>query len=287
MNDTRRKNSELLREVEDKKETLKQLTDTIDGQEKTVKEKQVEQKNIMKLNEQIDEKNAEIETLIRNIESQKLQIDQLEKILLNLEDENRKAYIQQQRDQSKIHALEKRIIYYENFNVHKNKNIPSDDLDCIIKILEEELETQDELQIINKSHNYYNTCPKENIGDCHKSNFKAKQPCFQFENDNTTAKILAGNVKNNITNYHKKYKIENLGRKQAVTKIDTQKWKLNINDKSSFPSVSLIDNERFCKDEYQIQLPNEKLRNIQYFEVNQARDQKKDKMFKFASHQLL
>lgn len=287
MNNTRRRNSELLREIEEKKETLKQLTDTIDEQEKTIKEKQVEQKNIVNLHEQIDENNAEIETLIRNIESQKLRIEQLEKIVLNLEDENRKAYIQQQRDQSKIDALEKRIIYYENCNIHKNKNIPSDDLDCIIKILEEELETQDELQIINKSHNYYNTCPNENIGDCHNSNFKAKQPCFQLENDNTTTKIVAGNFKNNISNYHKKYKIENLGRKQAVTKIDTQKWKLNITGKSSFPSVSHIDNERFFKNEYQIHLPDEKLRNIQYFAVNQAHDQKKDKMFKFASHQLL
>ncbi|CAH2091845.1 unnamed protein product [Euphydryas editha] len=300
LNDTRRKNSELLREVEEKKETLKHLTDTIDKQEKTIKEKrnilnmisekQAEQKNTVQLNEQIDKKNAEIETLINSIESKKERIEQLEKIIITLEDENHKAYIQQQRDQNKIHALEKRIIYYEHCNIHRNNNIPSDDLDSIIKILEHELETQDESELITTDRNYNNIRPNENIGDCHKDNLRIKETFFQKENNNTGTKNTVGNFIdiNKISN--KKYKIENLGRKQAITKIDTQKWTPNINSKSYFPSVSLIDNERVHKEENRsidkFRLPKEKLRNIQYFELNQARDQKKDKMFKFASHQL-
>lgn len=86
------------------------------------------------------DKNIEIESLLTNVETRKQTISQLEKIILTLEDQTRKASHQRRRDEEKIHSLEEKLIEYENNMDYKlSIETPSRKFDNFIKILEEEL----------------------------------------------------------------------------------------------------------------------------------------------------
>ncbi|XP_046978639.1 interaptin-like [Vanessa cardui] len=308
LNDTKRQNNELLQEIENKKGILNQLTDSIDEKDDLIKEKenllqklsekQGEQEDLLKLNRQIFEKNAEIEALLSSLESRKEQIDQLEKIVLTLEDRNRKACIQKRRDHDKICALEKRVFEYEYCVRHKIKNVPSNDLDNIIKILEDELGGQltptIESPIINTDHNYFNNINhNENIiadrGEY--KDYDKKQSFTQIEKDKAATKhvrVTCEQKNINSNNNDGKQNAEYLARKHAKTNIDAQKWTASTDSKSTFIPVSHFNNDTFLcvKEKRPLMLSKEKLRKLHYIEMNQARDQKIYKMFKNSSHQL-
>nr|XP_026491813.1 polyamine-modulated factor 1-binding protein 1-like [Vanessa tameamea] len=307
-NDTKRQNNELLQEIEKNKDILKQLTDSIAEQDELIKqkgnllqilsEKQDELADISQLNAQIFEKNAEIEAILNSLESRKEQIDQLEKIVLTLEDRIRKACIQKRRDHDKICALEKKVFEHEYCLTHQIKNVPSNDLDNIIKILEDELGSQFtptiESPIINTDHNYFNLINhnENNIADRGEyKDYDIKKSFTQIEKDKAATKYVRVTCEKkniNSNNNDDKHNAENLARKQAITNIDAQKWIPSADSKSTFIPMSHFNNDTFLcvKEKKPLVLSKEKFKKLHCIESNQARDQKIYKMFKNSSHQL-
>lgn len=255
----------------------------------------------LQLNQQITEKNAEIEALISNVETRKKQISQLETILLTLEDQTRKASTQRKKDQEKVKMLEQKIAEYEAYHMeNRHIEVPANNLDSIIKILEDELGTSFEPTVNSKDK--FITPKKKYIGDrrrdklenfeCHKGN--NNQAVFHAEQEPT--KIAMDNFvkKTYISTNDDQFKGDNLNRKKAITNIDTQKWvptpEPNINNVYTAPP-NVKENNTF--QPFRGLLPavsqlkdNLLSRNIQLMSSNQFRDEKKCKMFKIAGHRL-
>ncbi|KAH9640647.1 hypothetical protein HF086_000591 [Spodoptera exigua] len=315
-----RQNEELSEALQKKDMELERHLDTFSEQEqlldqrnaviKMLSEKDEEQTNIIKLlrtnlemrnqadidlNQQITDKNAEIETLITNVETRKQQISQLEKIILTLEDQTRKASMQRRKDQDKIKLLEQKIGEYEAYHMeNRHIEVPANNLDSIIKILEDELGTPFEpsLNNINKERDF----PMKNkyLGDhrrdklenfeCHKGNNQAI-----YQNDHEALPTKLGNfvTKTYISTNEEQFKGDNLDRKKAITNIDTQKWAPStephmpnpptIKDNIYQPFKGLLPASNHLKN-------NLLSRNI--LTSNQLRDEKKCKMFKIAGHRL-
>lgn len=254
------------------------------------------------MNQQITEKNAEIDALITNVETRKQQISQLEKIILTLEDQTRKASLQRRKDQDKVKLLEQKIAEYEAYHMeNRHIEVPANNLDSIIKILEDELGTSFEPPLNSKEHDF--VAPKKKyIGDrrrdkienveCNKGN--NNQTIYQTEHESLPTKIVMGNFvkKTYISTNDEQFKGDNLDRKKAITNMDTQKWapapEPNINVYAAPPTIKdnnyppfrgLLPAGSHLKD-------NLLSRNIQLLTSNQLRDDKKSKMFKIAGHRL-
>ncbi|XP_026746828.1 COP1-interactive protein 1-like isoform X2 [Trichoplusia ni] len=310
-----KKDMELERHIENLTEQ-ERLLEQREGVIKMLSEKDEEQNNIIKLlrnnlemrtqadmdlNQQITEKNAEIEALISNVETRKKQISQLETILLTLEDQTRKASTQRKKDQEKVKMLEQKIAEYEAYHMeNRHIEVPANNLDSIIKILEDELGTSFEPTVNSKDK--FITPKKKYIGDrrrdklenfeCHKGN--NNQAVFHAEQEPT--KIAMDNFvkKTYISTNDDQFKGDNLNRKKAITNIDTQKWvptpEPNINNVYTAPP-NVKENNTF--QPFRGLLPavsqlkdNLLSRNIQLMSSNQFRDEKKCKMFKIAGHRL-
>uniref|UniRef100_A0A2A4JGC0 Uncharacterized protein n=1 Tax=Heliothis virescens TaxID=7102 RepID=A0A2A4JGC0_HELVI len=319
-----RQNGELAEALQKKDMELERHLDSFAEQEQLLEErngvikmlsgKDEEQTNIIKLlrtnlemrnqadmdlNQQITEKNAEIEALITNVETRKQQVTQLEKIILTLEDQTRKASLQRRKDQDKIKLLEQKVAEYENYHLeNRHIEVPSNNLDSIIKILEDELGTSLEPPL-NKEHDFVPS-KKKYLGDRRRDkleNFECNkgqsQPVHQNEHETQPTKIAMNNFKKTyITSTEEQFKGDTLDRKKAITNIDTQKWvpspEPNINAYANPPTIKdnnyppfrgLLPAGSHIKD-------NLLSRNIQLLTSNQLRDEKKCKMFKIAGHRL-
>ncbi|XP_022829422.1 myosin heavy chain, striated muscle-like [Spodoptera litura] len=321
-----RQNGELAEALQKKDMELERHLDTFGEHEqileqrngviKMLSEKDEEQTNIIKLlrtnlemrnqadidlNQQITDKNAEIQTLLTNVETRKQQISQLEKIILTLEDQTRKASMQRRNDQDKIKLLEQKIVEYEAYHMeNRHIEVPANNLDSIIKILEDELGTPFEPSLINKEHDFLTK--KKYLADrrrdkhenfeCHKG---INQPNYQ--NDHETLPTKLGNFikKTYISTNEEQFKGDNLDRKKAIMNIDTQKWasppEPNINAYPTMPNPTSIKDNIYPP--FRGLLPasshlkdNLLSRNIQLLTSNQLRDEKKCKMFKIAGHRL-
>ncbi|XP_072941659.1 uncharacterized protein [Epargyreus clarus] len=174
-------NSEMAEELEKKNSEIEHNLNTIKEQEKILKEKkdlikiltdkEEEHANIIKLlknhietkahmdsemNRQLVEKNAEIDTLLNNLEARKQQINELEKIILTLEDQVQKATLQKRKDEENLRVLKKQIAKYEACRLENKTDIENqpDNLDNLIKILEEELSSPIEPQL-HRDQGYY------------------------------------------------------------------------------------------------------------------------------------
>ncbi|XP_063636072.1 coiled-coil domain-containing protein 18-like [Cydia splendana] len=95
----------------------------------------------IEINRQLDEKNTEIESLMNYIEKRKEQVSQLEKIILTLENQIVKLSNQKRTARETVLSLEKKLSEYESYNITDTKktNLPIDNLDNLINILEYEL----------------------------------------------------------------------------------------------------------------------------------------------------
>ncbi|XP_023938275.2 putative leucine-rich repeat-containing protein DDB_G0290503 [Bicyclus anynana] len=280
--ETKRKNDELSEELEKKQNNLKQVTELLTEHENLLKqrqsflqsEKDKEQSNILRLNGQINEKNAEISSLITNIKTRKEQISQLEKIILTIEDQNRKCAVQKRKDHDKICALEQKIAEYEHYLSSRDPELP-DNLDNLIKILEDELGT-------SYDNDHISSCFKQIESNYRNQNDSSYQP-----NSKRPAKIVMGNfvkktyIPNNddINNYRNDI---DYPRKKAINSTDTQHCIPAPDAENSF---EFMKND-VCTDGI-LQHCNhskEKLsKKLQYILPKQMRDEKKSKMFKFAS----
>ncbi|XP_075972398.1 uncharacterized protein LOC142974127 [Anticarsia gemmatalis] len=310
-----KKDSELEQQLENQAEQeqiLEQKVRERDAVIKMLSEKEEEQTNIIKLlrnnlemrtqadadlSQQITDKNAEIKSLVANVKARKQQISQLEKIILTLEEETRKSSLQRRKDQDKITLLEKRIQEFEDF---KHIEAPANNLDSIIKILEDELDTGFDPKVSEGSHEYLD--PKQKYTrdrrrelqhlECLKGNNQTIYPSAEHETIPT--KIVMGNFvkKTYISNTDDQYNNESLDRKKAITNMDTQKWL-----SAPQPGVNTYAVPPPVKDNtYAFRAPlvvgaNHKdnpfiVRNLPFFNANQFRDERQCKMFKLAGHRL-
>lgn len=248
------------------------------------------------MNQQLAEKNAEIDTLITDIEMGKEQASNLEKIILTLQEQTRKASIQRKKDQDKIAMLQSKISGYEAYHIETSRIVdaPTENLDNLIKIIEDELGSPMESEINTKDFEYVMS-KKKYAGDRKREKLKFKEEeinesLYQPEPEKYPPKTMIGNfVKKSYVPVNDKHFLEgeNLDRKRAITSMDTQKWAAP--DPNSFNPPATRDThianiKGFIPGEHH--KPQYLTRNLQYMTPNQFRDDKKCKMYKLAGHRL-
>lgn len=246
----------------------------------------------MQFNQQLAEKNAKINALITELEMGKEQMSNLEKIILTLQEQ---ASIQRKKDQDKIAMLQNRNSEYEAYRIETSRIIdaPTENLDNLIKIIEDELGSPMESQINTKDHELL-VSKKKYVGDRKRDKLefqeKNKEPLYQLESEKYPAKAMMGNFikKSYFPSNDKHYEGENLDRKRAITSIDTQKWKA-----APDPGINIYNSPATRDTNFpNIKIPgdHQKLsyltRNLQYMSQNQYRDDRKCKMYKLAGHRL-
>ncbi|KAJ8726906.1 hypothetical protein PYW08_015303 [Mythimna loreyi] len=318
-----RQNGELAETIQNKDAELERHLDTIAEQEQLLTQrngvikkltgKDEEHTNIIKLlrnnlemrnqadmdlNQQITEKNAEVEALLTNVETRKQQISQLEKIILTLEEQLRKVTLHRRKDQEKLTLLEQRVADYESYHMEpRRKELPSNNLDSIIKILEDELGTSFDASLTNKEDDFVipnRDRRREKLEDFECLNINKNHPMYENDHETLPTKIVMGNFvkKTYISSSDEQYKSEMQDRKKAITNMDSQKWlstpePINvysatvptIKDSNYPPFRGLLPAGSHLKD-------NVLSRNIHLLTSNQLRDEKKCKMFKIAGHRL-
>lgn len=249
----------------------------------------------MQLSQQIAHKNKEIEALIANLETRKLQILQLEKIILTLEDQLRKINSQRRKDQERINLLDKALNELETSHLESNRHMetPVDNLDNLIKILEDELGTsfehdlkEREAKILKKQ--YFEDRNKDKL-DKYERQDGDNNSLYQAEHDKMPTKIVMGNFvkKTYVTSSDEQYKGD-LDRKKAIRNTDAQNWiPLPAETGYGIAPVSNVDMLQPYKGMIPIaQIKDQCLsKNFQFLMSNQ-RNEKKCKMFKLAGHRL-
>lgn len=232
-------------------------------------------------------KNKEIEALHANLETRKQQISQLEKIILTLEVQLRKINSQRRKDQEQINLLDKTLHELETNNESSRHDTPVDNLDDLIKILEDELGTScqhdfknREVKVLKKQYCEDRNKETRNDGD---------NDLYQAEHDKVPTKIVMGNFvkKAYLTSSDEKYKGD-LDRKKAITNIDTQNW-IPLHAETGYTIAPGSNVDMLQPHRGKITIAQNKdhylSRNLQLLTSNQ-RDEKKCKMFKLAGHRL-
>ncbi|XP_028177176.1 myosin-11-like isoform X1 [Ostrinia furnacalis] len=316
--ETTRQNGELAEALQKKDMELERHIETVAEQEhiieqrdgiiKMLSEKEEEHTNIIKLlrnnleirtqadmdlNQQLTDKNAEIESLVTNLETRKQQISQLEKIILTLEDQTRKASAHRRKDQEKIQYLESKIAEYETYHMERKRSIdtPADNLDSIIKILEDELESPVDprghhtqaMYFTKKSYagDHINPNKSERYAHHDRNNISV----YEDHHENMPTKIVVDSYSKKP---HDEHKSDNLDRKKAITSIDTQKYVstpgpgLNVYDIPPTVHENFVSRGKIPTRPKDIYLS----RNLNFITPIQLREDKKCKMFKFAGHRL-
>ncbi|KAG7305232.1 hypothetical protein JYU34_009271 [Plutella xylostella] len=139
----RNNNLDLL--LKQKNEVLKQLSDKEQEQNEIIELLQADiamrVEMDTKANKTLSEKDIEIESLTNNVEKRKEQIKELETIVHTLEEQNRTMNVQRQLDRETINSLEDRIAGYESLcaELQENVDLPKDNIENLMKILEKEL----------------------------------------------------------------------------------------------------------------------------------------------------
>ncbi|CAB3225010.1 unnamed protein product [Arctia plantaginis] len=318
--ETTRQNGELAQALQKKDEELDRHLERLAEQEhimkqkdgciKLLSDKEEEQTKIIKLlrtnlemrtqadvdlSQQISEKNSEIEALIANVETRKQQISQLETIILTLEEQTSKSIMERRKkDQERINFLEKQIAEYEAFHLNNKHDLPDKNLDSIIDILEKELGTSVEPRVTTRSHEYVAIPKKKFTGDqrreyfeCHKGK---NQTAYQTEQESIPTKIVLDNIVNKTyTTNPDLFKVDNLGRKKAILNIETHKWVTGPH-----PGPETYSNTPPVKENLYGPLRGGLFntnhpfltRNLPLFNIDQFREDKRNKMFKLACHKL-
>ncbi|XP_052751537.1 LOW QUALITY PROTEIN: myosin heavy chain, striated muscle-like [Galleria mellonella] len=292
------KDTELERQLENLTEHEQLLYDR-DNVIKMLSKKDDEQTNIIKLlrnnlemrvqadtdlNQQILEKKSQIESLVNNLEENKHEISQLETIILTLKD-------QRLNDQDKITTLENKIRQYESMHLETKHGteIPTNNLDDLIKILENELGMPLESEFNDEKQEYPTN---RKFGEDHKHdkliNFDY---LYHSKSESVPTKIVMSNFikKTYIPAKDEVFKSDNLDRKKAIANIDMQKWvsapdpKINTFDtipinKSNFPRLREVTPRHYTD------INNSS--NLRCLDFNHLREGKKCKMFKLAGHRL-
>lgn len=240
-------------------------------------------------------KDRQIKALLANLDTRKLQISQLEKIILTLEDQLRKINSQRRKDQERINLLDKALNELETSHMESKRHMetPVDNLDNLIKILEDELGTSFEHDFKDRE---VKVLKKQYFEDRNKDKLEPQDvdnnSLYQAEHDKMPTKIVMGNFvkKTYVTSSDEQYKGE-LDRKKVITNIDAQNWiplhaEPGRNPYTITPSSNMDKLQPYRGMIPIAQIKDQSLsRNFQFLMSNQ-RDEKKCKMFKFAGHRL-
>lgn len=243
-------------------------------------------------------KNREIEALLANLETRKLQISQLEKIILTLEDQLRKINSQRRKDQERINLLDKALNELETNHTEFKRQVetPVDNLDNLIKVLEDELGTSfehdfkdREVKVLKKQ--YFGDRKKDKL-DKYERHDGDNNSLYKAEHDKIPTKIVMGNFvkKTYVTSSDEQYKGD-LDRKKVITNIDAQNWIPLHAEPGPNPYAISPNSNVDTLQPYRGMIPIAQIkdqclsRNFQLLMSNQ-RDEKKCKMFKFAGHRL-
>ncbi|CAK1551694.1 unnamed protein product [Leptosia nina] len=290
---------ELLMEKELQLESdIKQRDDLI----KVLSQKKEEQGNIIKLltnnlenrsrvdsdlSRQLIEKNEEIDVLINNLETRKGQISQLEKIILTLEEQMRKASQQKRKDHERIRILEKQNdenkSYLDNY-IHQTSKNPTKNLDSLFEILEDELGN-------SFDHQYEARIDFQNNGTKHLHNdiqiaHHGPQRINLIEHDSGQANTIVDDYeeikpepkKENSRRRHV------LNREQFKTNMDTLEWAVNCDRNAC---VDINNSVSPLRDTPIEKIPKEKVirRNLQLL-PRRIREDRTTKMLNLTSHRL-
>lgn len=247
----------------------------------------------LQLNQQVMEKNAEIESLIANVETRKQQISNLEKIVLTMEDQTRKANIQRKKDQDKLAMLQNKLAEYEQYHLEFSRamDTPADNLDNLIKKLEDELCTPLEPQLSKENH--FGLQKKKHAGerkrdhDLHEGD--GNIPMYRAQNEAFPTKIVMGNFvkKTYIPSNDEQFQGDSLDRKKAITCMETQRWNSPNNGLNTYrPLPSPTRDSNITNHTPNILSKTPFFSRNLIFPPNQLRDERKYKMFKIAGHKL-
>ncbi|CAG9791881.1 unnamed protein product [Diatraea saccharalis] len=304
-----RQNGELAEALQKKDIELEQCVETISEQEhiveqrdeiiKMLSQKEEEHTNIIKLlrnnlemrtqaevdlNQDLSEKNAEIDNLINNLDTRKQQICELEKVILTLENQTRKLSAQRRKDQENIQSLETKLVEYETIYMEKKRNMEttSENLDSIIKKLE--LEINDTIETNSKNMESFFLDQTHVAGDRILTKRLHKHQLEQFNRNNdiflTDGMIQNKPIADKCPKRDYKEIKHDLDRQKGITNIQNKKWmcspepNLNIYD-----SGTLETEESFNRKDYLT-------KNLHLSSLQQSRDDKKIKTFKFAAHRI-
>ncbi|GBP17092.1 hypothetical protein EVAR_8155_1 [Eumeta japonica] len=183
-------------------------------------------------NRQLYEKNKELTNLSQEVKIRKGRVQELENIVLTLEDQARKLEMQKRNDREKLMSLERKIAEYEVYRAEvKNRVEPQFDMDNLIKILEDELESSFESNIMNSdehipmSRKYADRSRREKLEsfECHENNVSS--PASHKTNEVYPAKIVMGNfIKKTYINpnHDEIFKADKLDRKKAIMNIEVE-----------------------------------------------------------------
>ncbi|XP_013185488.2 filamin-A-interacting protein 1 [Amyelois transitella] len=265
------------------------------------------------LKQQLVKKNTEIDKLITSLETRKqqitefekiivtledqrhkanVQISQLETIILSLEDQSQKVNAQKRKDQEKIAVLESKIQEYESFYISKKRqqdiDAPSDNLDNLIKILENELgmpiETHSNLQDREYMRNINNCIDRKNRNTYERVD---GEPPLYTENisvpTNTVIRHFGKHAPHLASNADE-YVGDNLDRKKAITSIETQK-EIGVKVYGKSPVDKDFKPFKGAMPEISPKV-NILSRNLGLFSHDKLQEDKKYKMFKLAGHRL-
>lgn len=232
------------------------------------------------------------------METRKQQISQLEKIILTLEDQMRKASMQRRKDQDKINLLEHKMAQYEAYHMDTRRNdSPTNNLDSLLKIIEDELgassDPNKEDGFVTPKKKYISDRGRDRLEnfECHKGNNNT----MIYQSEPLPTKIAMGNFikKAYMPTNDEQYKTENLDRKKAITNMEHTQKLITAPDTNSamFANAATIKDNNYPP--FRGLLPagshlkdNLLSRNIQLLTSNHLRDEKKCKMFKIAGHRL-
>lgn len=214
---------------------------------------------------------------------------------MTLEEQTSKSIAERRKkDQERINFLEKQIADYEAFHYNNKHDLPDKNLDSIIEILEKELGTSVEPRVTTKSHEYVSISKKKFTGnqrqeyqhyECHKGK---NQTMYRTVQELIPTKIVLDNIVNKTnTNNPDLFKVDNLDRKKAFLNMETHKWVTS-------PQPDTYSNTAPVKESLYSPLRGGLFnathpflaRNLPVFNIEQFREEKRNKMFKLASHKL-
>lgn len=212
-----------------------------------------------------------------------------------MEEQLRHLNSQRRKDQERINVLDKALNELETCHMETKRHLesPVDNLDNLIKILEDELGTSfehdlkdREVKVLKKQ--YYEDRNKRDKLDNYEQQDGDNNLLYQADHDKMPTKIVMGNFvkKTYVTSSDEQYKGD-LDRKKAITNIDAQNW---FPCHTEPPYAMVPGSNKDMLQPYRGMVPivhtkdQHLSRNFQF--MSNQRNEKKCKMFKLAGHRL-
>ncbi|XP_068628061.1 putative leucine-rich repeat-containing protein DDB_G0290503 [Battus philenor] len=239
------------------------------------------------IKQQLEKNNIEINSLVKNLETRKHQILELEKIILTLEDKLQKANLIRKKYEEKLHLLETKNEIYESLH-YKPVQTSSNNINQFLKLLEQEIEnpieSQDKKDESDTNKNDMSpTKDKTDENQFHGFECHDRRPSNVIDQRTMLKKPVvteSSHKKKILTN--DLYKGDNVDRKQANTNVQTVNYPTR--DMSNSKLHSFHDDK--CKANAESSHEKILMKNLQVLIRNKYQNEKKAKMFALAGHRL-